>query len=341
MLVDMDTITVDELIGRLKPSEERINRGGSSTITSLNLMEDELIAKITLRLKIAGGGNTNQQKEASSSGGKSGRGRGHGCGKGVGGNSRGGGNADHGGNKVTGDECRYCRKRRHWARECKKKKRDEQAHAAQVEDDGEAALLVACASIDVNSVVLTATEVHLKEDKLFVQLGDKVGDSNRWILDTGATNHMTGERSAFSELDTKVQGTMRFGDGSIVGIVGRGTVLLQCKNGEHKSLSIVYLIPCLTTSIVSLGQLEEGGYQILLFGGYFKIQDAMGRLMTKVERTPNRLYVLELNIARPVCLVAQGSSVVWKWHARYGHLNIRGLRRLADDNMVSGLPQLD
>jgi hypothetical protein len=63
--------------------------------------------------------------------------------------------------------------------------------------------------------------------------------------------------------------------------------------------------------------------------------------MVKVERTPNLLYVLELNIALPVCLAAQGSNAAWKWHARYGHLNFKGLRRLADSNMVSGLPQLD
>jgi hypothetical protein len=61
----------------------------------------------------------------------------------------------------------------------------------------------------------------------------------------------------------------------------------------------------------------------------------------KVEHTPNWLYVLDLNITRPVCLATQGSSAAWRWHARYSHLNFKGLRWLADDNMVSGLPQLD
>jgi hypothetical protein len=68
-LVDLETITVDELIGCLKLSKERINHDGGSAIASLNLTEDELIAKITSRLKIAGGGNTDQRKEESSSGG--------------------------------------------------------------------------------------------------------------------------------------------------------------------------------------------------------------------------------------------------------------------------------
>jgi hypothetical protein len=74
-LLDLETISINELIGRLKPSEERINRSGGSAIVSLNLTEDELITKITSWHKIAGGGNTDQQKEASSSGGKRGRGR--------------------------------------------------------------------------------------------------------------------------------------------------------------------------------------------------------------------------------------------------------------------------
>jgi hypothetical protein len=301
-LVDLETITVDELIGCLKLSEERINRGGGNMTASLNLTEDDLIAKITSWLKIAAGGNTDQQKEVSSSGGKRGRGRGRGRNKGAGGGCRSSGNAGRGGNTVADDECRYYGKSGHWAHECKKKKCNERAHVAQVEDDSEAALLVACARVDVDHVVPTTTEVHLKEDKLFVQLGDMAGDSTRWILDTGATNHMTGECSAFSKLDTKVHRTVRFDDGSVAGIEGCGTVLLQCKNGEHKALPMVYLIPCLTASIVNLGQLEEGGYRILLFGGYLKIWDAMGKLMAKVERTPNRLYVLELNIACPVCL---------------------------------------
>jgi hypothetical protein len=59
-LLNLETVTVDELVGRLKPLEERINLNGGSAITSLNLTEDELIAKISSRLKIIGGGNTDQ-----------------------------------------------------------------------------------------------------------------------------------------------------------------------------------------------------------------------------------------------------------------------------------------
>ena len=78
-----------------------------------------------------------------------------------------------------------------------------------------------------------------------------------WYLDTGMSNHMTGNRVTFVELDTGVVGTIKFGDNSGVEIQGRGTVVFQCKNGKHKALTDVYHIPKLRSNIVSIGQLDE------------------------------------------------------------------------------------
>jgi hypothetical protein len=51
MLLDLETIMVDELIGRLKPSEERINCNGGNTIASQNLAEDELMGTTIIMLE--------------------------------------------------------------------------------------------------------------------------------------------------------------------------------------------------------------------------------------------------------------------------------------------------
>jgi hypothetical protein len=70
-------------------------------------------------------------------------------------------------------------------------------------------------------------------------------------------------------------------------IEGRGSILLQCKNGDHKLLVGVYFILCLTVNIVSLGQLEEDGHRILLFGGHLKIWDQHGILVVKAACAMN------------------------------------------------------
>jgi transposase InsO family protein len=163
----------------------------------------------------------------------------------------------------------------------------------------------------------------------------------RWILDSGATNHMTGARSAFADLDGSIRGSVRFGDGSTVAIEGRGTVLFKGKTGEHQKLADVYHIPRLTANIISLGQLEEKRFKILLEDGALKIWDPQRRLVAVVRRAANRLYILNTNIGKPVCLAAHAEEASWRWHARYGHLSFQGLQKLSKGEMVRGLPRIE
>jgi hypothetical protein len=176
----------------------------------------------------------------------------------------------------------------------------------------------------------TPSLVHLLEEKVFAHFSDEVKkESKRWVLDSGASNHMTGVRDAFAELDSNIRGTVKFGDGCVVEIEGVGTVIFICKNGEHRSLTGVYLIPKLTTNIVSLGQLDVIGYEIVIKGGVMRVRDEQMKLLAKVQRAPNRLYVLNMEVVQPVSLVARGTECAWLWHTRFGHLNFRALGNLA------------
>jgi hypothetical protein len=124
-------------------------------------------------------------------------------------------------------------------------------------------------------------------------------------------------------------------------IEGCGTVLFNCKNGEHRSFAGVYYIPRLTSNIISIGQLDEAGYKINIDNGVLRIREQSRRLLARVPRRPDRLYVLDLDVARPVCLAARGKEEAWRWHARMGHVNMSVLRKLAREEMVRGLPPIE
>ena len=79
------------------------------------------------------------------------------------------------------------------------------------------------------------------------------GQEQWWYLDSGASDHMTSSKEAFSELDGNVTSTVKFGDGSRVAIRGNGTIIFRCQNGEHRALTDVYYIPQLRSSINSIG----------------------------------------------------------------------------------------
>jgi hypothetical protein len=131
------------------------------------------------------------------------------------------------------------------------------------------------------------------------------------------------------------------GDGSVVQIEGLGTILFNSKSGEHRAFTDVYFIPILTMNIISVGQLDEIGYQTLIEGGVMKIRDVEHMLLIKVYRSINRLYVLEVEIAVLVCLAMWGSKSTWSWHTRFGHLNFLALRKLTRDDMACGLPAVE
>ena len=125
--------------------------------------------------------------------------------------------------------------------------------------------------------------MFLNEEQAIVRLGeDQEPVDIPWYLDSGASNHMTGSRAAFADLDTKIVGTVRFGDNSIVDIKGRGTVVISVSGDEHGALTDVYFIPKLKTSIMSLGQLDESDCPSSIHGGYMTVWDRQNRLLAKV-----------------------------------------------------------
>jgi hypothetical protein len=212
----------------------------------------------------------------------------------------------------------------YWARECRTKPKKEQAHVAQ--DEEEASLMLASATLIRPEVISSSVEVEIHEEKVFTHLDEeKQRDAGTWVLDNGATNHMSGCRAAFTKIDMAMLGTIHFGDDSVAQIEGHRTAV--CKNGESRSFDGVYFIPRLTTNIVSVGQLDEIGYKIDIDTGKMKIREPGGVLLAKVKREVNCLYLLHLKFAQPTCLVVRGrgDEVVWSWHEHFGHVNMAAL----------------
>ncbi|XP_074383667.1 uncharacterized protein LOC141725137 [Apium graveolens] len=163
----------------------------------------------------------------------------------------------------------------------------------QVEDDGPALLLTEHRETKENLMLINERKVVPK----LKQSSEQV-ESNLWYLDNGASNHMTGQRSKFKELNENVTGQVRFGDGSTVDIKGKGSVILSCKNGEERILDEVYFIPMLRNNIISLGQLSEVGNKAVLNGEYLWVYDTQRKLLMKVKRSPNRLYKIIIETAK-------------------------------------------
>lgn len=143
------------------------------------------------------------------------------------------------------------------------------------------------------------TQVQNDEPVLLIaekEVGPKLSDnesekleSNVWYLDNGASNHMSVDRSKFEELDMGLTVKVRFGDGSIVKIKGKGLLCSKPKSGGNVLLREVYFIPTLRNNIISLGQLSESGNRVVLDGNFLWVYSKDGRLIMNVKKSGNRL----------------------------------------------------
>jgi hypothetical protein len=308
-MLDLANISIEEVTGRLTAAEDRFARRAAARSGRVTASGELLYthAEWTARTNMQGG------EGSSAKGGRSGA------------KVRGKAPKKKGSKPPLGrDQCRRCGKTGHWARECLVPRKAPKAVAnLAAADDGEATLLMAtfCALHDVEPEAEEASArteetpregVFLDEPRAQVHLGAEGSTvEHRWYLDFGASNHMTGVRSAFTELDSSITGSVKFGDGSRVEICERGTILFRCLNGEHQALTDVYYIPRLRSSIISLGQLDEHGCKIKIEDGVLFIRDQERRLLAKVRRTGNRLYLLDL---RP-----EGRAVGVPGRARRSH----------------------
>uniref|UniRef100_A0ACD5X227 Uncharacterized protein n=1 Tax=Avena sativa TaxID=4498 RepID=A0ACD5X227_AVESA len=336
-LVDMNTLSIEELVGRLKVVDERDDDEHDSS-SKLLLTEDQWRA----RMHCEHGGSSGSSGSTFVPNRRRGRGRG----RGQDGARNKAGEGGQRGRSVNGapkdNNCRYCGIPGHWARECRKKQRDEAHLVRPGDDDDEPAMLMAQVTAISIEPERIGGHVFLNEERAKVRLGDEAEPVDApWYLDTGASNHMTGDRKAFADLDEKVTGSVKFGDNSVVSICGRGTVMFTSRGGEHRALTEVYFIPRLKTSIISLGQLDENGCETMIRDGTMHVRDRNRRLLAKVERSRNRLYKVPLQIAQPICLSARRGSDAWRWHERLGHQHFAALEKMARTSMVRGLPKID
>ncbi|KAL0433268.1 UNVERIFIED_CONTAM: Retrovirus-related Pol polyprotein from transposon TNT 1-94 [Sesamum latifolium] len=188
--------------------------------------------------------------------------------------------------------------------------------------------------------VIGATEQEEEISLLMVCHVTEETQPNLWYLDTGCSNHMCGDKGIFSELDETFRNTVKFGNNSTVSVMEKGKITLQIKSDIIHNISNVLFVPDLKTNLLSVGQLQEKGYEIFIKNGVCRIQDEKLGMIAQVNMTSNRMFPLYLQSLTHSCFSAKVKDEAWLWHFRYGHLNFGGLKTLQQKNMVTDLPQI-
>ncbi|KAG7598707.1 Zinc finger CCHC-type superfamily [Arabidopsis suecica] len=164
-----------------------------------------------------------------------------------------------------------------------------------------------------------------------------------WFLDSGCSNHMTGSKEWFSDLEEGINRTVKLGNDTRMSVVGKGSVKVQI-SGITQVIPDVYYVPELKNNLLSLGQLQERGLAILIRDGTCKVYHPSKGAIMETNMSGNRMFFLLATKSQKNSLCLQAEDVSEKemnlWHCRFGHLNQEALKLLSQKEMVIGLPNL-
>lgn len=154
-----------------------------------------------------------------------------------------------------------------------------------------------------------------------------------WVLDSGASHHMTHDVSGLIDQHTLEQPiSVVLGDGTVHTSSIVGVVQLTARVRLHD----VLYVPELKTNLLSVKQATARGAQVL-----FHKHDAsivvQGKTVLRAEAINSELYCLVLNTGVAYANVAKVEETAELWHARFGHLGYDNLAQLASAGMVTGM----
>ncbi|GJU42264.1 retrovirus-related pol polyprotein from transposon TNT 1-94 [Tanacetum coccineum] len=159
-----------------------------------------------------------------------------------------------------------------------------------------------------------------------------------WVVDSGCSKHMTGDRSLLRNFVEKFMGTVRFGNDNFAAITGYGDYI-------HGNITIchVYYVEGLGHNLFSVGQFCDGDLEVAFRSNTCYVRNLEGDDLLTGGRDSN-LYTISISdmaASLPICLMSKATSTKsWLWHRRLSHLNFGTINDLTKPDLVDGLPKL-
>jgi hypothetical protein len=149
-----------------------------------------------------------------------------------------------------------------------------------------------------------------------------------WIIESGCTNHMTGEKRMFSsyEKNDDPQRALTFRDGNQGLVKGLGNIAIS---PDH-SISNVFLVESLGYNLLSISQLCKMVYNYLFTDVNVTVFRKNDDSLAFKGVLYGQLYLVDFtdnNAELETCLIAK-TNMGWLWHHRLAHVRMKNLNKL-------------
>ncbi|XP_049375587.1 uncharacterized protein LOC125840652 [Solanum verrucosum] len=156
-------------------------------------------------------------------------------------------------------------------------------------------------------------EEEMKENLFFASQCDVSAKSKEWYIDSGCSNHMTGDEKVVLSINSSITTKVRMGNGVLVDAKSKGTISINIKGSGKQIHNVLYVLD-LEENLLSVGQFMENGYSFVFRDNYCKIYDKFepNQVIVEVEMT-KRKFPLQFQYNAFKNEVVDGS---WLWNKK-------------------------
>lgn len=167
---------------------------------------------------------------------------------------------------------------------------------------------------------------------------------NEWIMDSGASRHMTPNRSYFSSFNEINDVTVKLGNHEKLDVKGIGTIEIE-KWVNRKwiagRIDNVWYVPDLKRNLFSEGVITKKGFSIVKDNEKAEIFEK-GKLVAQASCEDNNLYKIWIHV-KTINIEANSVSAgsLKLWHERLGHINKKCLKEMFAKGLIQGVKLTD
>ena len=166
-------------------------------------------------------------------------------------------------------------------------------------------------------------------------------DYSGWVVDSGATDHMTFCSADFVKITRPRRTNIANANGVTYPVTGAGTVTLS----PSLTLSNTLLVPSLSNKLMSVGQVtKELNCVALMYPTFCLLQDILTKEIIGRGTKRGGLYYMDDFTSGKANNVRHTTSIkekqIWLWHRRLGHPSFSYMKHLLP-NLFSNLHDLD
>ena len=164
-----------------------------------------------------------------------------------------------------------------------------------------------------------------------------VSDEIMWIIDSGATLHVTPRKEFFTSYTSGDFGVLKMGNDGVSKVVGIGDICLQTNMRMQLLLRGVKHAPDIRFNLISVQMLDDSGYENHFGLGKWKL--SRGNLIVAKWEKISKLYWTKALVAKDsVNTMDMDASL---WHRRISHISEKRLNCLAKKDVLPGLKSVE